>query len=92
MKNYVIIIEALRFCRTFIYEVHIVSVHGYYDGTAYVATETVNPYKNQGVIITLLDEPQPVRKPVTLEKLESFASNAADAQNYISKMRADRVF
>lgn len=72
-----------------------VSVRGYYDGTAYVATETVNPYKNQGVIITLLDEPQPARKPVTLEKLESFAmlsSNADDAQNYISKIRADRVF
>ena len=72
-----------------------VSVHGYYDGTAYVATETVNPYKNQGVIITLLDEPQPVRKPVTLEKFESFAmlsSNADDAQNYINKVRADRVF
>ena len=72
-----------------------ISVRGYYDGTTYVATETVNPYKNQGVIITLLDEPQPVRKPVTLEKLESFAlvSNDADnAQNYISSMRADRVF
>lgn len=39
--------------------------------------------------------PQPVRKPVTLEKLESFAmlsDNADDAQNYISKMRTDRVF
>ena len=35
------------------------------------------------------------RKPVTLEKLESFAmlsDNADDAQNYISKMSADRVF
>ena len=44
-----------------------VSVRGYYDGTTYVTTETANPYKNQSVIITLLDEPQPVRKPVTLE-------------------------
>lgn len=72
-----------------------VSVRGYYDGTTYVTTETANPYKNQSVIITLLDEPQTVRKPVTLEKLESFAmlsNNADDAQNYISKMRADRVF
>ncbi len=71
------------------------SVRGYYDGTNYVTTETVTPYKNQNVIITLLDEPQPKRKPVTLEKLESFAlvSNDADnAQNYISSMRADRVF
>ena len=59
----------------------------------YVTTETANPYKNQSVIITLLDEPQPVRKPVTLEKLESFAmlsNNADDAQNYISKMRAEK--
>lgn len=63
-----------------------VSVRGYYDGTTYVATETVNPYKNQSVIITLLDEPQPVRKPSML------SDNADDAQNYISKMRADRVF
>ena len=72
-----------------------VSVRGYYDGTNYVTTETVTPYKNQGVIITLLDEPQSVRKPVTLEKLESFAmlsSNADEAQNYISKIRADRIF
>lgn len=72
-----------------------ISVHGYYDGTTYITTETVNPYKNQGVIITLLDEPQSMRKPITLEKLESFAilsNNADDAQNYISKMRTDRVF
>jgi len=72
-----------------------ISVHGYYDGTTYITTETVNPYKNQGVIITLLDEPQFIRKPITLEKLESFAilsNNADDAQNYISKMRTDRVF
>ena len=72
-----------------------ISVHGYYDGTTYITTETVNPYKNQGVIITLLDEPQSIRKPITLEKLESFAilsNNADDAQNYIGKMRTDRVF
>ena len=72
-----------------------VSVRGYYDGTNYVATEAVNPHKNQSVIITLLDEPQTERKSVSLEKLESFAilsSNADDAQNYISEMRADRVF
>ncbi|MCR5612312.1 hypothetical protein [Treponema sp.] len=72
-----------------------VSVHGYYDGTTYVATETVNPYKNQSVIITLLDEPQPTKKTITLEKLESFAipsNNADDAQNRISKIRVDRVF
>ena len=71
------------------------SVRGYYDGTNYVTTETVNPYKNQNVIITLLDEPQPERNPVTLEKLESFAlvsNNADDAQNYINSLRADRVF
>ena len=74
-----------------------VSVRGYYDGNSYVATETVNPnpYKNQSVIITLLDEPKIERKPVTLEQLESFAilsNNSDDAQNYISKMRTDRVF
>lgn len=72
-----------------------VSVRGYYDGTNYVATEAVNPYKNQSVIITLLDEPQPERKTVSLEKLESFAilsNNADDAQNYINKMRAERAF
>ena len=71
------------------------SVRGYYDGTSYIATETVNPYKNQSVIITLLDEPQPIRKPVTLEKLDSFAilsHNADDAHAYISNMRADRAF
>ena len=71
------------------------SVRGYYDGTSYIATETVNPYKNQSVIITLLDEPQPVRKPVTLEKLDSFAilsHNADDAHTYISNMRTDRAF
>ena len=72
-----------------------ISVRGYFDGTTYVATETVNPYKNQSVIITLLDEPQPVRKSVTLEKLESFAilsNNSDDSQNYINKMREDRAF
>lgn len=72
-----------------------VSVRGYYDGNSYVATETVNPYKNQSVIITLLDEPKTERKPVTLEQLDSFAilsKNADNAQDYISNMRADRVF
>lgn len=74
-----------------------VSVRGYYDGNSYVATETVNPnpYKNQSVIITLLDEPKAERKPITLEQLDSFAifsKNADNAQDYISNMRADRVF
>ncbi|MCR5081706.1 MAG: hypothetical protein K6B17_10215 [Treponema sp.] len=71
-----------------------VSVHGYYDGANYITTETVNPYKNQSVIITLLDEPHSVRKSITLEKLESFAihaTNADDAQDFVSKMRDDRV-
>ena len=72
-----------------------VSVRGYYDGNAYIATESVNPYKNQNVIITLLDEPKTERKTVTLEQLDSFAkysTNADNAQDYISNMRADRVF
>ena len=72
-----------------------VSVRGYYDGNSYVATETVKPYKNQSVIITLLDEQKTERKPVTLEQLDSFAifsKNADKAQDYISNMRADRVF
>lgn len=72
-----------------------VSVRGYYDGNSYVATETVNPYKNQSVIITLLDEQKEERKDVTLEKLDSFAiysENSDNAQDYINKMRADRVF
>ena len=72
-----------------------VSVHGYYDGTSYIATEAVNPYKNQSVIITLLDESKKERNPITLEKLESFAivsKNADNAQNYISNMREDRAF
>ncbi len=72
-----------------------VSVHGYYDGTSYIATEAVNPYKNQSVIITLLDESKKERNPITLEKLESFAivsKNADNAQNYISNMRKDRAF
>ena len=72
-----------------------VSVHGYYDGTSYIATEAANPYKNQSVIITLLDESKKERNPITLEKLESFAivsKNADNAQNYISNMRKDRAF
>ncbi|MBP5158306.1 MAG: hypothetical protein ILP18_10610 [Treponema sp.] len=71
------------------------SVRGYYDGTAYVATESARPYKNQCVIITLLDETQTERKAISLEKLESFASfsdGADDAQDYVSKMREDRGF
>ena len=72
-----------------------VSVRGYYDGTTYIATEAANPYKNQSVIITLLDESKKERNAITLEKLESFAivsKNADNAQNYISKMREDRAF
>ena len=72
-----------------------VSVRGYYDGNSYVATEAVKPYKNQNVIITLLDEPKTERKTVTLDQLDSFAmysKNADNAQKYISNMRDDRVF
>mgnify|MGYP007056196681 CR=1 FL=1 len=71
------------------------SVRGYYDGTAYVATESAQPYKNQCVIITLLDETQADRKAVSMEKLESFASfsDGADAaQDYVNEMREDRGF
>jgi len=67
----------------------------YYDGNSYVATENANPYKNQSVIITLLDEQKEGRRPVTLEELDSFAihyGNSDNAQDYINKMRTDRAF
>lgn len=72
-----------------------VSIRGYYDGNSYVATEAAQPYKNQNVIITLLDEQRTERTPVTLAQLDSFAvfsKNADSAQDYISSLRTDRVF
>ena len=70
-----------------------ISVKGYYDGTSYVAVEDVNPYKNQNVIITLLDEPLAKTEKISMEKLESFASASErieDAQTLVKKMREDR--
>lgn len=41
-----------------------------------------------------LEDPQ-IQNKITMDKLESFAvvsDNADNAQNYVNKMRADRVF
>ena len=51
------------------------SVHGYYNGSAYVALEPVEVKPNQKVIITILDEDKPQREKITLEKLRSFVGS-----------------
>ena len=74
------------------------SVHGYYNGSAYVALEPVEVKPNQKVIITILDEDKPHREKITLEKLRSFVGSEGqscpkgmDVQEYISMLREDRV-
>ena len=74
------------------------SVHGYYNGSAYVALEPVEVKPNQKVIITILDEDKPQREKITLEKLRSFVGSEGqscpkgmDVQEYISMLREDRV-
>ncbi len=74
------------------------SIHGYYNGSAYVGLEAVDVRPNQKVIITILDEDEPQREKITLEKLESYSSSATksipegmDVQEYISMLREERV-
>lgn len=74
------------------------SIHGYYNGSAYVGLEAVDVRPNQRVIITILDEDEPQREKITLEKLRSFVGSEGqscpkgmDAQEYISMLREDRV-
>lgn len=76
------------------------SIHGYYNGSTYVGLETVDARPNQKVIITLLEEERPAgQNALSLERLESYTSSVTksipegmDAQEYVSKMREDRVF
>ena len=74
------------------------SVHGYYNGSTYVALEPAEVRPNQKVIITILDEDKPQRERITLEKLRSFVGGEGqscpkgmDAQEYISLLREDRA-
>lgn len=70
------------------------SITGYYNGTAYVATESVSAMPNQKVIITFLDDAPEKKAKISMEQLESYCSDktssvpkGTDAQEYISELR-----
>lgn len=75
------------------------SINGYYNGSSYIATETVLARPNQKVIITFLDDVPEKKVKISMQQLESYCSDKTssvpagmDAQEYISKMRQDREF
>ena len=70
------------------------AIRAYYDGMNFVPLQEYSFKPHQQVLI-VVDDTIPKNTPVSMDKLESFASaqnNADMAQEYISTMREDRGY